>query len=102
MINTIKFWCQKILPLVYDDSLSYYETLCKLSTKINEIIEQSNSLSQQLEDFLNKFDTNLESTVDKILKEMLNNGEFESIFSNLLGKIMRFQKHIICPMLNAA
>ena len=86
MINTIKFWCQKILPLVYDDSLSYYETLCKLSTKINEIIEQSNSLSQQLEDFLNKFDTNLESTVDKILKEMLNNGEFESIFSNLLGK----------------
>ena len=25
-----KFWCQKALPLVYDDSLSYYEVLCKV------------------------------------------------------------------------
>ena len=33
------FWCQKVLPLVYDDSLSYYETLCKLTAKINELID---------------------------------------------------------------
>ena len=26
----LPFWCQKVLPLVYDDSLSYYEFLCKL------------------------------------------------------------------------
>lgn len=28
----------KILPLVYDESLSYYEVLCKVVEKINEII----------------------------------------------------------------
>lgn len=27
--------CQKILPVVYDDSLSYYEVLCKLTQRIN-------------------------------------------------------------------
>ena len=33
-------YCQKVLPLVYDESLSYYEQVCKLRQKINEIIEQ--------------------------------------------------------------
>lgn len=32
-------YCQHVLPLVYDDSLSYYEVLCKITSKINEIIE---------------------------------------------------------------
>lgn len=38
MIDRIKYWCHKILPLTYDDSLSYYEVLCKLTNKINEVI----------------------------------------------------------------
>lgn len=29
----------KILPLTYDDSLSYYEQLCKLTNKMNEIVD---------------------------------------------------------------
>ena len=36
-------WCQKVLPLTYDDSLSYYEVLCKLRNKINEVIDVFNS-----------------------------------------------------------
>lgn len=34
--------CQKILPLVYDDSLSYLEYLGKLTGKMNEIIDNIN------------------------------------------------------------
>ena len=40
MIDKIRFWCNKILPLVYDDSLSYYEVLCKISAKLNEVIDK--------------------------------------------------------------
>ena len=29
----------KILPLTYDDSLSYYEQLCKLTNKMNELVD---------------------------------------------------------------
>lgn len=37
-----RYFCQKVLPLSYDDSLSYYEVLCKLTTKMNEIITAIN------------------------------------------------------------
>lgn len=36
----LRFWCQKVLPLVYDDSLSYYEILCKITKYINDLIDQ--------------------------------------------------------------
>ena len=42
-LKQFKFYAQKILPLVYDDSLSYYEVLAKLTSKINEVIETYNS-----------------------------------------------------------
>lgn len=38
IVRPIKFWSQKVLPLVYDDSLSYYEVLCKFRDKLNELI----------------------------------------------------------------
>lgn len=31
-------WCQKVLPLVYEDSLSYYEQLCKIGDAIKDIL----------------------------------------------------------------
>jgi len=31
-------WCQKVLPLVYEDSLSYYEQLCKIGEAIRDIL----------------------------------------------------------------
>lgn len=43
MINRLKVFVQNILPLVYDDSLSYYEVLCKVVAKINEVIEWVNT-----------------------------------------------------------
>ena len=56
------YFCQKILPTVYDDSMSYYEVLCKLTGKVNEVIENGNEINQdyaqiseelkKIEDFL--------------------------------------------------
>jgi len=39
-------FCAGILPLTYEKSLSYYEVLCKLREKINELIDYFNSLGQ--------------------------------------------------------
>lgn len=38
----------KVLPLVYDDTLSYYEVLCKLISTCNDVIEMINTLEQEL------------------------------------------------------
>ena len=43
-----RFWCQKVLPLVYDDSLSYYEVLCKVVDYINKIINDENSVIAEI------------------------------------------------------
>ena len=44
------FWCQKVLPLVYDDSLSYYELLCKVIDYINHMIEDIATLQGEIEE----------------------------------------------------
>lgn len=46
------FWAQKIQPLVYDDSLSFYEVLCKLTQKVNELIKQVNELTEAQKKFV--------------------------------------------------
>lgn len=45
MILPYRFWCQKVLPTIYDDSLSYYEVLNKMGIKLNEVINAVNSYS---------------------------------------------------------
>ena len=47
-VQPFRFWCQKILPAVYDDSLSYYELLCKVIDKLNEMIEVDNEQTQAI------------------------------------------------------
>lgn len=36
-LQKIHFDCQKVLPTVYDDSLSYYEQVCKLTKNLNDL-----------------------------------------------------------------
>ena len=43
-LQHFRFWCQKVLPLVYDDSLSYYEVLCKVVKYINELIDSDKAI----------------------------------------------------------
>ena len=48
MLNTMRFYCQPILPLVYDESMSYYETLCKVVGQLNTTGETVNKLNDGL------------------------------------------------------
>ena len=47
-INKINVCCQKVLPLVYDESLSYYEVLCKVIQKLNELIKINNNIRNEI------------------------------------------------------
>ena len=53
-IEKLRYWCVKILPLVYDNSLSYYETLCKVTQKLNEVIENYNTIDEYIKELLEK------------------------------------------------
>lgn len=86
MIRPLHFWCQKVLPLVYDESLSYYEVLCKVREKLNEIIQEQNKQAdiikeiqeaiQKLDEWIENFDTEF---IEKIVREYLATMIFVSI-----------------------
>lgn len=74
----VRFWCFKVLPLVYDDSLSYYEVLCKVVAKLNEMIDSMSELNDtvksmqvaiaEIQKWINDFDT---SYAEQIIKDYI-------------------------------
>lgn len=63
------FWCMKVLPTVYEDSLSYYEVLCKVIRKVNEIIDKIAELPDKIRELIKEEMANYEiplATRDKI------------------------------------
>lgn len=89
-LEPFKFWCQKVLPLSYDDSLSYYELLCKVVYTLNTSIGELNNISDailKLENYVNNYFNNLDISkeINDKLDEMANSGELASIIS---GKIL--------------
>lgn len=76
-LSTFKFWCYKVLPLVYDDSLSYYEVLCKVVNYINNLIDQDKifgdeltKLKEELGDELTKLKENLDGELTKLKEDL--------------------------------
>lgn len=63
-LKTFRFWCFKVLPLVYDDSLSYYEILCKVVDYINKLIEQDKIVVNEINELKNDL---------KIVQEWIKN-----------------------------
>lgn len=81
-LKHFRFWCYKVLPLVYDDSLSYYEILCKVVKYINDLIDQDKVLGnelasqkaalQEVQDWIANYDTSyLEQLIQKYLASMI-------------------------------
>lgn len=75
-LRHFRFWCNKVLPLVYDDALSYYEVLCKVTNKLNEVIEITNSIDDYIDDQI------MERLTDEHLKEIIR-----TIFTNIKNTI---------------
>lgn len=82
-VQPFRFWCQKILPLVYDDSLSYYETLCKMGSKINELIDVLNNYQQEYKEYVDNEVEKLKDYVnrqDNIINQKID-FEIEQVYS---------------------
>lgn len=89
-IGKFRFLVNKILPTVYDDSLSYYEVLCKVIEKINEIIAVDNEQNEilmniptdvtqfaaQLNQFKNEVNSNI-ATFENTINNQLDAFETE-------------------------
>lgn len=88
-IPYLRFWCQKVLPAVYDQSLSYYEVLCKLAAFLNKMLEELEKMQdnidalhkayKDLQDWVNaeiaRFEAHMEQHFDELTKELWNKFE---------------------------
>lgn len=73
MVEKFKFWCQKVLPTIYDDSLSYYEAICKMATYLNATIDQVNEFQKM---------------IDALPETILNSEKFQKMVQDAVdGKI---------------
>lgn len=100
--GAFRFWCQKVLPLVYDDSLSYYELLCKVVDYINNLIHDNSetidnmdallTAYNQLQDYVNTYFANLDLTgeVSDKIDEMADNGELLAIIQPTLDAMGQY------------
>lgn len=79
------FWCQKVIPLVYDESLSYYEVLCKTVDYLNKMLSDQ----QQMAAILQQHDTDitlLQQQVSELQAEIekVKNGDYVSLYLDSL------------------
>lgn len=85
--KVFRYWCYKVLPLVYDDSLSYYEVLCKIVDYINNMIKEDKSYVKDIEElkaemkevqtWIDNFDTSfIEELVQDYIGKVIKNVVF--------------------------
>lgn len=99
-LKPFRFWCQKVLPAVYDDSLSYYELLCKVVELLNEAIENDENINtdmdnvitayNQLQSYVNTYFENLdvEQEINDKLDAMALSGELGTIISPFVPAVV--------------
>ena len=79
--KAFKFWCQKVLPLVYDESLSYYEVLCKVVDYLNKMAEGLTALGAEVEvDEANIAELQKDVAFLKSEMEKVKNGKYVSLY----------------------
>ena len=53
--NSCMCYTTKVIPLAFDESMSYYEQICKLTSKMNELISfANNELTEALKEYINE------------------------------------------------
>lgn len=72
-VKPLCYWVQHILPLVYDDSLSYMELLGRVTKKLNELIVNNNKLP----DF-----------IVELIKDYISSGAIEKVLAEVLADYM--------------
>ena len=93
-----RYWCHKILPMTYDDSLSYYELLCKVYHTLNEVIKSNNisieninvlkNYIDSMRSYINNYFKNLDvqKEIDIKLDNMFESGELPNLIINILSR----------------
>lgn len=71
-IPNIHYWTQRVLPCVFDESLSYVEKINKLEEEINKLIEEYNTFGQNVVTEINTFEEETTNQINAFIEQVTN------------------------------
>jgi hypothetical protein len=106
-------FCAASVPMVFDNSLSYYECLCALTKKLQEIVDVVNVNAEQLQGLQDSFNElkayvdnyfdnlDVQAEINAKLDEMAEGGQLAAIIAQFLAAAPVFGYDTISDMSNA-
>ena len=75
MVSKVRAYCAHIIPLVFDNTLSYYETICACVGKINECCDAINAQNLTIVEFTHMVEVELDKFEQYVQQELSTLGD---------------------------
>lgn len=91
-VTPLNFWIQPAIPLTFDDSISYLETLGKVVEKLNEALTQNEDWAAELRKDITDFTTKIENEMTTFKAE--TNSDISSFKNRISDQISTFEQQM--------
>ena len=91
-VPNIHYWTQRVLPCVFDESLSYVEKINKLEEEINKLIEEYNTFGQNVVTEINTFEEETTNQINAFIEQVTN--EINTFKSDITNQLNTFETSI--------
>lgn len=91
-VPNIHYWTQRVLPCVFDESLSYVEKINKLEEEINKLIEDYNTFGQAVTNEINTFEGETTNQINAFVTQVTD--DINSFKENVTNNINSFETDI--------
>lgn len=91
-VPNIHYWTKRVLPCVFDESLSYVEKINKLEEEINKLIEDYNTFGQAVTNEINTFEGETTNQINAFVTQVTD--DINSFKENVTNNINSFETDI--------
>ena len=91
-IPNIHYWTQRVLPCVFDESLSYVEKINKLEEEINKLIGEYNTFGQNVVSEINTFEEETTNQINTFIQQVTD--EINTFKSDITNQLNTFETSI--------
>ena len=91
-VPNIHYWTQRVLPCVFDESLSYVEKINKLEEEINKLIEEYNKFGQNVVTEINTFEEETTNQINSFIQQVTD--EINQFKADITSQLNTFKTDI--------
>jgi archaellum component FlaC len=91
-VPNIHYWTQRVLPCVFDESLSYVEKINKLEEEFNNLINDYNDFGQNVVSEINTFEEETTNQINTFIQQVTD--EINTFKSDVTNQLNTFETTI--------